>query len=238
MKCCLFKKKDSFCSAVIVAAGNSVRMGQNKTLIELDNIPIIVRTIKCFDECEHVDEIIVVTKSDLIETVSSLVNKYKLTKVSKVITGGKTRCESSLCGVSEVNPKAEFIAIHDGARPFASVQLIENCIKEAKQYFSVVPVVRCVDTLRYVTDGFISEEIDRDKVVRVQTPQVFKADMIKGALTFAVTKNIDVTDDSSAMTLLGFKTKAVIGDEENIKITTPADLLIAEAILKKHGEVL
>ena len=120
------KKKNSICSVVIVAAGNSSRMGQDKTLMELGGIPVIVRTVKAFDDVESVGEIILVTKQSSIEELADVVNSYKLTKVSKVIAGGANRSESCLAGVSAVNKKSKLIAIHDGARPFVTKELIED----------------------------------------------------------------------------------------------------------------
>lgn len=230
--------KTCFCSAVIVAAGNSTRMGKDKVFLELNGVPVIVRTVRAFDTVDEVKEIILVTKQENLETLANLVKEYDLTKVKQVVMGGATRQISCLAGVSATSKEADVIAIHDSARPFVSAELIRACIKDALTFHGAVPGIKCVDTMKSVDDqGFISGSIDRDSTVRIQTPQVFDADLIKGALTFCVKNNTPVTDDSSAMAILGFRSKIVNGDTDNIKLTTPEDMVMAETILRKRGEI-
>ena len=227
----LFKKNGKKnVSAVIVAAGSSTRMGSDKCLLELKGEPVIVRTVRAFQESPLVDEIVVVSRIELLEKMADLLSQFS--KVKKVVAGGETRAESSLAGVSAVSKHADYIAIHDAARPLVSQDLIENTIKTAFDFRCCVPGLPSVDTLRLVDDkGYICADIDREKAVRIQTPQVFDADIIKGALTYAVTENKEITDDSSAVALMGYKTQVVTGDARNIKLTTPADVAYAEAIL-------
>ena len=227
------KEKEPHCSAVIVAAGNSERMGSDKLTALLGGIPVLARTLQVFEACRLVDEIIVVTRTDRIEEIADLCKEYGISKVSKVLAGGATRVESALAGVSEVQPKAARIAIHDGARPLVTVDLIERTVYAAKEHYAAVPVIPSTDTLKAVDDkGFVVGTVDRATTFRVQTPQVFKADFIKGALTKAMEKNLPLTDDCSAMEMMGVKTMTVHGDEDNIKLTTPRDMILAEAILK------
>ena len=147
--------------------------------------------------------------------------------------------ESALAGVSEVKSRAKLIAIHDGARPLVSVELIERTIRAAAQYKAAVPAVKSVDSLKLV-DGkdTVTGSVDREQVLRVQTPQVFEADLIKGALSYAAGKKLPLTDDCSAAELMGIKAHVVPGEEDNIKLTTPRDMLFAAAILKDRGEYL
>ncbi|MBP3210139.1 MAG: 2-C-methyl-D-erythritol 4-phosphate cytidylyltransferase, partial [Oscillospiraceae bacterium] len=128
-------------------------------------------------------------------------------------------------------------AIHDGARPLITQKVITDALYAARDYHAAVPVIPSTDTLRMVENGFIGGDVDRDSVIRIQTPQIFDADLIKGALTYAVDKNVTVTDDSSAVRLTGFKIKTVEGDVNNIKLTTPEDVPVAEAILKEGGDL-
>ena len=222
-----------FCTAVIVAAGSSRRMGSDKLTAELCGLPVLARTLKAFEDCTLVDEIIVVTRADRIEEIAELCKKFGISKAVKVLAGGKTRVESALVGVSEVQPRCARIAIHDGARPLVTTELIERTVRAAKEYYAAVPVIPSTDTLKIVDGkGFVTGTVDRASTFRVQTPQVFKADFIKGALTKAMEKNLPLTDDCSAMEMMGVKTMTLPGDEDNIKLTTPRDLLIAEAILK------
>ena len=237
--CCRKKEETPHCSAVIVAAGSSQRMGSDKLLHNLGIMPVLARTLLVFQDCELVDEIVVVTRMEKLEEVADLCKKYRIEKASKVICGGATRMESALAGVSEVKKKAKLIAIHDGARPLVSVELIENTVRAAAKYKAAVPAIKSVDTLKLAEDGeTVTGSLDRELVLRVQTPQVFDADLIKGALTFAAEKKLPLTDDCSAVELMGVKARIVPGEEDNIKLTTPRDMLFAAAILKDTGEYL
>ena len=235
----LFKKTEqrNTCSAVIVAAGSAQRMGADKVMLELGCMPVLARTLLAFQNCDAIDEIIVVTRMEKVEEVASLCKKYGVTKVGKVIRGGKTRMESALAGVSEVRSGAKLIAIHDGARPFVTDEVIRRTVDAAAAYMSAVPVIRSTDTLKAIDeDGLITGSVDREHTVRVQTPQVFNADLIKGALTKAVSDGLTLTDDCSAIEIMGIKTHTVDGDEDNIKLTTPRDIQLGELILKTRGD--
>lgn len=237
--CCRKKEETPHCSAVIVAAGSSQRMGSDKLLHNLGIMPVLARTLLAFQDCDLVDEIVVVTRMEKIMEVAGLCKKYRIEKASKVISGGATRMESALAGVSEVKSRAKLIAIHDGARPLVSVELIERTIRAAAQYKAAVPAVKSVDSLKLVDDkDTVTGSVDREQVLRVQTPQVFEADLIKGALSSAAGKKLPLTDDCSAAELMGIKAHVVPGEEDNIKLTTPRDMLFAAAILKDRGEYL
>ena len=229
--------KTPHCSAVILAAGSSTRMGTDKSVLTLDGIPVIIRAVQAFEKHDLVDEISVVTKEESVPMIADLCAQYALKKVRRVMAGGATRAESSLIGVTAVDKKAEYIAIHDGARPLITQKVITDALYAARDYHAAVPVIPSTDTLRMVENGFIGGDVDRDSVIRIQTPQIFDADLIKGALTYAVDKNVTVTDDSSAVRLTGFKIKTVEGDVNNIKLTTPEDVPVAEAILKEGGDL-
>lgn len=231
------KQKDPHCSVVVVAAGSSERMGGDKMLMTLGAKPVIIRTLMAFQKSPMVDDIVVVTKMEKITAIADMIKLYDITKVTQVISGGATRVESSLAGVSAVRRGAKLIAIHDGARPLVSQELIERVVKEANEHISAVPVLPSTDTLKRVDSrGVIVEGVDRASVFRVQTPQVFDADIIKGALTKAVEKRLPITDDCSAVDMMGFSTYTVEGDAGNIKLTLPEDMVLAEAILKSRGE--
>ncbi len=227
------EEKLPFCSAVVLAAGSSQRMGNDKILARLEELPVLARTLRPFQECDCIREIVVVTTAEKLFEVTELCRAYNIGKVSKVVTGGKTRAESALTGVSEVSAKAELIAIHDGARPLVTEDLIRRTVLAAVKKHAVVPAIRSTDTLKTAgEDGAVIGTVDRETTWRIQTPQVFKSDLIKGALTKAMNRSLSLTDDSSAMELLGVKTYLVEGDEENIKLTKPLDLLLAAAILR------
>ena len=234
----LFKKSKKLpvCSAVIVAAGSSQRMGSDKLMAPLGDINVLGLTLTAFEKSSLVTEIIVVTREDRLQEIADLCKKYGIKKTSKVVCGGATRAQSALAGVSAVNSKAKLIAIHDGARPFVSAELIERTVCAADVYWAAAPGLKSVDTLKSIDEnGFICSTVDREKIVRIQTPQIFHADLIKGALTKAVSDDLPITDDCSAIEMMGVKTFVVDGDERNIKLTTPSDMLLAAAIYDEIG---
>lgn len=225
------------CSAGIVAAGSSQRMGVDKLRMELGGMPVLLRTLKAFEASPLIDEIVVVTKMEKLEETAELCKNGGITKVTQVVAGGRTRMESALSGVSATRKDAKLIAIHDGARPLVTSELILRTIYAAEEYMAAVPVINSTDTLKLLDEkGNIAATVDRDRTLRVQTPQVFAADIIKGALTVAVERGLTLTDDCAAVDLMGVKTHAVQGDEDNIKITSPLDLELAAAILRARGE--
>jgi len=225
------------CAAVVLAAGSSQRMGNDKILARLEELPVLARTLRPFQNSPCISEIVVVTTAEKLQEVTELCREYNIGKVSKVVTGGKTRAESALTGVSEVSGRAELIAIHDGARPLVTEELIARTVELAAKKNAAVPAIRSTDTLKTAgEDGAILGSVDRNLTWRIQTPQVFKAELIKGALTKAMKLGLPLTDDSSAMDVLGVTTYIVEGDEENIKLTRPLDLLLASAILRDRRE--
>ena len=226
-----------YCAAVVLAAGSSTRMGSDKILGRLGELPVLARTLKPFQASDCVREIIVVTTGEKLQEVTELCREYNIGKVSKVVTGGKTRAESALTGVSEVSSRADLIAIHDGARPLVTEALIQRVVEAADQKYAAVPAIPSTDTLKSVGEnGIILGTVDRESTWRIQTPQVFQADLIKAELTKAMKQGVPLTDDGSAMSLLGYDTYVVEGEEENIKLTKPLDLLLAEAILRDRRE--
>lgn len=227
---------EDFCTAIIVAAGNSQRMGRDKIMMPLGDRPVIAHTLAAFQKCEYIDEIIVVTKFERLQEIADICNDYKIDKTSKIVRGGRTRAESALLGVSEANDRSTLIAIHDGARPFVSTALIDRAVNSAKVNHAVAPAVYSTDTVRIVnTKGVVVSTPNRDTVALIQTPQVFDADLIKSALTKAVEKNMRITDDCSAVEALGVKVTVVAGEQTNIKLTSSTDTYLAEKILADRG---
>ena len=229
------EKSKKTCSAVILAAGSSERMGFDKLFCLLGEKPVLARTIVAFEQSPRVDEIILVTKAEQMERIADLCKEYGFQKVSAVVCGGSTRMESALAGVSAVSTDADWIAVHDGARPFVAEDLIERTLDGAIQYYAAIPVIKSTDTLKLIQeDGTVSGTVDRDAVVRVQTPQVFSADLLKGALTDAVAKGLLYTDDSAAVERMGIKVHIVEGSGDNIKLTRPLDLEIAKMFAEQE----
>jgi len=236
MKKELRKAKQPRASAVIVAAGSSRRMqGVDKICVELGGSPVILRSIAAFEASPFIDEIIVVTREDLIPVVGRLCADYGMKKVRCVVKGGDSRAESVQRGLMHISRDAELAAIHDGARPLVTPEVIERTVTLAAETGAAIPAVPVKDTIKRAVDGVICETPQRSELFAAQTPQIFKADVLKAALTKAVDEQLEITDDASAVELLGMSVSITEGDECNIKITTQADLILAEAILERGG---
>ena len=223
------KQKKAGCTAVIVAAGSSRRMGVDKLFLSLAGIPVIVRTLMQFQACEDITEIIVVTREDKLVEVADYCKRYEISKVTKILQGGKERVESSAAGVFEADRHSGYIAISDGARPFVTPEIISATVEAARKYGAATPAVPVKDTIKSAENGVVTGTPDRSKLFAVQTPQVFEADLIKGALTKAIRDNIPVTDDCSAVEAMGYPVHLVEGSYRNIKITTQEDMIISHA---------
>ena len=232
------KKKKApgiLCSAVVVAAGSSTRMGTDKLMLTLGGIPVIVRTLKAVEAAPSVDEIILVTREDMMVPLSQLCQEFALTKVTKVIRGGKTRTESVRLGTLEASGDAQVIAIHDGARPLVTTEVIENAIAQALESGAAAPAVPVKDTIKVARKGIVESTPDRASLFAVQTPQVFEASLIRAALQKALDDGAELTDDCSAVERLGMKVVLTEGDVRNLKLTTPEDIITAEALLEGSG---
>lgn len=226
-------RKVPTCSAVIVAAGSSERMGgEDKLFIEIDGVPVLAHTLRVFQNSRRIYEIILVAREDSLEKVLSLCENYKISKVSKIIVGGSTRTESVLHGVTAVSKTASLVAIHDAARPCVDNSLIKATIAKAEKHKAAAPGVPVTSTIKRVKNGVIVETVDRDELVEIQTPQVFDVALIKGALTKAIKNNIAITDDCMAVELFGATVHVTEGSVNNIKLTNKEDIPIIEAILK------
>jgi len=229
------KGKPPFCTAVIAAAGSSGRMcGEDKLFVEIAGKPALAHTLCAFQSTGLVDEIIVVARAEKFEHVGELCRQHGIEKATKVMAGGPTRLESVMSGVLAASKKARIIAIHDGARPCVDSGVIERAISSASQHHAVAPAVPVSSTLKRAENGNVLETVDRDGLFEIQTPQVFTAEVIKAALTNAINKAADVTDDCMAAELIGAKVRITEGSRSNIKLTTSEDIAIAEAILMKR----
>ena len=226
------------CAALVAAAGSSSRMGGvNKLLQPLDGVPVLVRTLTSLQLARTVDEIIIATREEDLVEISRLCHTYGITKCTKVVRGGESRAHSVLLAALEAAPGTELLAVQDGARPLVTPELIDQVVTAASRSGAAAPAVPVKDTVKTVReDGTVTETLDRSALRAVQTPQVFTADLLKAALQAAVEGNVPVTDDCSAVERLGKTVYLVDGDEENLKITTPVDLILAEAILADRKE--
>jgi len=236
----LFKRRPApVYAAVVVAAGQARRMeGIDKILTPLGDVPVLVRTLRAFEDSPRMAEVVVVTREDLLVEVSHLCKDYGLTKVSKILVGGEERLLSVRAGLREVRKDAELIAIHDGARPFLTQQVLDEVLDQASRSGAAAPAVPLTDTVKRLgKDGLVAETVDRSDLWAVQTPQVFQADLIRAAIEKAAEDKAELTDDCGAVERLGMKVVLTQGDVQNIKLTTPFDLVLAQAILTERGEL-
>lgn len=221
-----------YCGAVIVAAGTASRMGGiDKVMAELDGEPMILRTVRTFQNCDAIKEIVVVTREDLILPIMRLCAGFS--KVQAVICGGASRQESVQQGLNAMSDKVKLVAVQDGARPLITEAVIDRTVRAAHTYGAAAPAIPVKDTVKVVKGGVVKETPDRATLQAVQTPQVFDFDLLRGALKKATQDGAAVTDDCSAVERMGMSVKIVEGDERNIKVTTPMDLKIAKLLLEE-----
>ena len=218
--------------AVIVAAGSASRMGGiDKVMAALGGEPMIARTVRAFQQCGAIADIVIVTRPDLIRPISALC--AQMDKVRMVVAGGQSRQESVALGLNALPKGVELAAVHDGARPLITDAVIDRTVRAANSYGAAAPAVPVKDTIKVVRGGLVTDTPDRASLQAVQTPQVFDFALLRGALKKAAEDAAAVTDDCSAVERLGMAVKIVEGDERNLKVTTPMDLKIAEMLLEE-----
>lgn len=221
--------------AIIVAAGNSSRMGQNKLFIKIGGKEVLLRTLIAFNDSRKVDYIVIVSKIEMFETINEFKDKYNLNKVIAVMEGGESRQESVKKGILKCDNDTDIILIHDGARPFVSDEIINNGIYECEKYGTAIPVVPVKDTIKEVNNFEVINTPKRETLYLVQTPQIFAYNKY---CEYISNVKIEFTDDSGMFEYMGEKIHTFRGDYKNIKITTTEDLLVAESFLEKEVKSL
>jgi 2-C-methyl-D-erythritol 4-phosphate cytidylyltransferase len=229
------KERSLTCTAVVPAAGRSLRMGEDKLFLPLGEVPVILRTLRTLESCGYITEIIVATREESIVPLGQLCRDAALNKVTKIVVGGESRAASVLAGLREADPASGLIAVHDGDRPLVTVEVINAAIERAAQRGAAAPAVPVKDTIKRAVDGVVETTLNRSAIYAVQTPQVFEHGLILGALEKAVADGAEITDDCSAVERIGMPVCLTEGSYDNIKITTPEDLVAAEAILERWG---
>ena len=221
-----------YCGAVIVAAGNASRMGGiDKVMEPLQGEPMILRTVRAFQNCDAIREIVVVTRPDLILPITELCGGFD--KVRAVVAGGASRQESVKLGLNTLSEKVKLAAVQDGARPLVTWQVIDRAVRAAHSFGAAAPAIPVKDTIKEAVGGVVKKTPDRSTLFAVQTPQVFDFDLLRAAMKKVEQDKVEVTDDCSAVEYLGMTVKLVEGDERNLKVTTPMDLKIAEMLLEE-----
>lgn len=219
-------------SALIAAAGAGERLGRgiNKVFIEVAGKPILAHTVSVFESCEAVEEIIIITGESDIEAADELVGRFGFAKVRYIVAGGAQRQDSVLNGLERAT--CEIITIHDAARPMVTVDMVDRSIAKAVEMGACIAAVPVIDTIKSAQDGIVAATVDRSFLYSVQTPQTFRADLLRSAYEQAYADGFYATDDAALVEQLGGKVAIVQGSYDNIKVTTPSDLHIAEVKLR------
>ncbi|MEG2377076.1 MAG: 2-C-methyl-D-erythritol 4-phosphate cytidylyltransferase [Clostridia bacterium] len=226
------QKKLPRCAAVVAAGGSGLRMGErDKLFLELSGLPVLVRTLRALDALPEICEIVIAARADKIDEVTRLCEEFDIKKLNRVVCGGATRADSVLAGVRAVSRGVSLVAIHDAARPLLTHEVARAAIIQAAKTGAAAPAVPVKDTIKIAHGGVVEKTPERDCLFQVQTPQVFDTGLIIGALCDAKARETHITDDLSAVEAIGIHPVLTMGDYNNIKITTPEDMVIAQAIL-------
>jgi len=222
-------------SAIIVAAGKGTRMGANvdKLWLEVAGRPVIAHTWRQFNDADCVDEIILVVRDGMQPHFAELAEKFHFQKPFHLVVGGAERQDSVWNGLAALSPKTEIVAIQDAARPCTNADLIAATIAAARETGAAVAAQPVTDTIKETADGkIISRTVDRSKLWSVQTPQTFRVEVIRCAISAAREKNLVLTDDTAACELIGQPVQLVKSATPNPKVTVPADLPFIENLLR------
>ena len=221
------------CAAVIVAAGSATRMqGIDKMLTPLAGVPVVLHSVRALAASDCIDSLVIVTRTECMETLRTLC--AEVSKPVTVVAGGASRPESVLAGLAALPEGTELAAIHDGARPLVTQSVIAEAVEAAGRCGAAAPAVPVHDTIKQAENGLVRATPERKTLFAVQTPQVFDVKLLKTVLREAMERGIALTDDCSAVEAAGKPVVLTQGCEENLKITTPVDLTLAEAILKRR----
>ena len=220
-------------TAIVVAAGKASRMGDvDKAFLTLGSRPVVAHALAAFERCPDVTEVVLVVRKDQLSAADSAVRMFGLRKVRRIVPGGATRLASVRAGIEAANLDTTYYAVHDGARPAVPVSLIRDCVASARKFGSGVAAAKITDTVKSVSRaGAIEKTLDREPLWAAQTPQVFRADLLRKALEGVDDKDPGITDESSAVERLGGTVRIVESKEPNPKITYPGDVGIVARLL-------
>ena len=223
-------------SAIIVAGGSSQRMGFDKLMALLSGKPVLVHTIDAFERTDSVREIILVGREERVRELEELVRQSDFQKVRRVVTGGKHRQDSVRAGLEILEASADYVAVHDAARPLVTPEQIERVLAVAREHGAAALAEPVTDTLKRADENrFVTGSVARESLYAMQTPQIFARELLERAYAGVATNNLSVTDEVSAVEHLGAKVVLVPNDEWNVKITYPRDLFLAQAALARRS---
>lgn len=225
--------------AIIAAAGQGTRLGgrRPKQFLELAGTPVIIHTLKRFEQCAEIQEVIAVLPGEEAAGFLELIGKYKLRKLARVVPGGETRAESVWRGLQSVRAAtAEIIAVHDGVRPFVMPDEIARTVQAARMSGAAILAAPVVDTIKEIAEGQVARTLDRTQLRRALTPQCFRYELLRRAFDQPPELVSGATDESSLVEMLGIRVSILEGDARNIKITRPEDLALGEILLSQCSE--
>lgn len=224
---------------VIPAAGQGKRMGAgcNKQFLQLMGLPILAHTIRLFEDSNHVSEIIIVGAEGDISLIEGLVRHHSFNKVMSICQGGVQRQDSVRAGVQALSPTIQRIVVHDGARPLLTLQAFHKFLRDTEDFSAAIMGISVKDTIKQVdSSGKVLETLPRESLCAVQTPQIFDRGILEEAHHRAFSAGYYGTDDASLLEWIGCPVQVIEGSQENIKVTTPEDLWLAERILAMRDE--
>lgn len=224
-------------SAIIVAGGGSQRMGFDKLFAELNGRPVVAHSIAAFEGAAAVQNIILVARAELLSEYEELIRREAFGKVVAVISGGERRQDSVARGLERLPEETDYVAVHDAARPLVRPEEIETIYQSAQIHGGASGAAPVVDTLKRVDrDLVVRESVERKNLFAVQTPQIFRRELLVQACAAVAAAGVEVTDEISAVERMGGKVVLVPNDKPNFKITYPADLAMAEFVLQHRSE--
>jgi 2-C-methyl-D-erythritol 4-phosphate cytidylyltransferase len=222
-------------AAIIVAAGDSRRMGFDKLFAAVAGKPVLAHTMRAFERTNAVDGIIVVAREDRHDEIKTMVHDENFKKIRSIIPGGKRRQDSVRAGLDHMESSTRYVAVHDAARPLITAEQIERVFAQCQIYGAAALAEPINDTLKRAdADLVVTEPVERHQVYAMQTPQIFERQLIEEAYRTVYAEDISVTDEVSAVERLGRKVALVLNDEFNFKITYPRDLPLAEFVITQR----
>ena len=226
-------------TAIIVAAGHSRRMGFDKLFAMLDGKPVVAQTIAVFERTSCVDDIILIGRKDRLRELKEIVHTNDFKKIGHVIAGGDERQDSVRSGLKLLKAKTPYVAVQDAARPLGTPELIERVFANAQAHAGAASAAPIIDTVKRVDrDCVVSESMDRDGLYAIQTPQIFRCELLVKAYQSLFEEKASVSDEVSAVQRIGEKVMLVSNEDPNFKITYPADLPLAEFILRRRRDIV
>jgi len=225
-------------TALVPAAGMGKRMGKAvaKQFLPLGDMPMLAHTLLTIQRSSEIDEIIpILSEEDMESCLKNIIEAYHITKVRTLVVGGKERQDSVYNGLRKTDKDTAVIVVHDGVRPFVTTELLRECVEAARKGESVAAGVPLKDTVKEVDDkGIVRQTLERSRIWAIQTPQAFPAKVLRKAYDASYKKKEYGTDDATLVERMGGKIRVIMGSYDNIKITTPEDLILAEEILKRR----